>query len=123
MTALPFPVRPMHLSPIPRDRGRRREGARDRNSGAPRPRGGSGLLPRHAEVDAVRRHVQALALRADLLRLMSEHLDTRTIQVGVQGAQVVLMGTVANPLDRQLAEDLTWCVPEVEHCVNRLRIG
>lgn len=120
MTSLPFPVRPMHLPTLPREHGRPRELARER--GAPRPRVGSGLLPRPIEVDAVRRHVQALALRADLLRLMSEHLDTRTIAVGVQGAEVVLMGTVANPLDRQVAEDLTWCVPGVEHCVNRLRI-
>jgi hypothetical protein len=62
-------------------------------------------------------------LRDQVRSLLEAHLDASEIEVHVHGNRVTLRGRVADELAGQIAEDLTWWLPHVDHCDNYLRAG
>lgn len=61
-------------------------------------------------------------IRREIVELLLEHFDATDVLVLVKGTSVMLAGQVQSALDRQLAEDLVWSVPEVWTCDNRIEV-
>lgn len=62
--------------------------------------------------------IHLVDIRREIIELLAQHIDATDVLVLVQGNKVTLAGQVQDPLDRQIAEDLVWLVPEVWSCDN-----
>lgn len=56
-------------------------------------------------------------------RFENASVDARGVDVVVEGERVILLGTVGDPLQRLIAEDIAWSLPQVAECENRLAVA
>lgn len=56
-------------------------------------------------------------------RFENASVDARGVDVVVDGERVILLGTVGDPLQRLIAEDIAWSLPQVAECENRLAVA
>lgn len=56
-------------------------------------------------------------------RFENADVDTRGLDVVIDGERVILLGIVGDPLSRLIAEDIVWSLPEVVTCENRLAVA